>query len=286
MKEISQKEKETLFNFIERTIDMSADDLDEGIGTVYERIVIDEYFKRIKFKYNINTVLETPADGVTGVPGLNSLEFARNGAKVFQANPSQKMLDKAKKIWDKKGLGDFVEFHKSEIDDLPFEDNSFDLVWNYCMFERFEHPEVMLEIMKKVSKKYVMVMTQNFWNLGTFVHWLFHKYHKLEWDHGYTKFMKLSGIKKVLKKADLKILEIGMIDTPPWMDTWDMPLRGEIKKILSPLGMKWNWSIGSGDEKDSKGGTISFFSKIEKWLPRWFNKLQTHHYYVLCEKNS
>ena len=285
MKKITQKEKTTLFNFIERNLNMSSSDLDEGIGTVYERIVIDDYFREIQKKYNITSVLESPADGVTGVPGLNSLEFARNGAKVFLTNPSLKMLDNALLVWKKNNLESLVEFHKTPVDELPFEDDSFDLVWNYCMFERFEYPEVLIEELKRVSKKYVMIMTQNFWNLGTFVHWLFHKYHKLEWDHGHTKFMTFKGIKKIVRKTGLKIIEEGTIDTPPWMDTWDMPLRGEIKTILTPLGFKWEWKIDEQSEKKEKKGTsiISFFANIERYLPKWFNRSQTHHLYVLCE---
>lgn len=288
MKEISTTEKKTLLNFIERNLDMSADDLDEGIGTVYERVVIDEYFRHIQKKYNINTVLETPADGVTGVPGLNSLEFARNGGHVFLTNPSEKMLINAKKVWVKNNLDHLVEFHQAEVDELPYEDNSFDLVWNYCMFERFDHPEVLLEEMKRVSKKYVMVMTQNFYNFGTFVHWLFHQYHDLNWDHGNTELMKFSGIEDKLEKVDLNIIEKGTIDTPPWMDTWDMPLRGEIKTFLNPVGIKWNWNINKETEKkkddSDNGGLISFLAKVEEYLPYWFSVIQTHHLYALTEK--
>ncbi|MEA3476232.1 MAG: class I SAM-dependent methyltransferase [Candidatus Cloacimonadota bacterium] len=288
MNEITQKEKKILLNFIERNLDMSSKDLDEGIGTVYERVVIDKYFRHIQQKYNIETVLETPADGVTGIPGINSLQFARNGAKVFLTNPSKKMLINAQKVWKKNDLAPLVEFHQSEVDELPFKDNSFDLVWNYCMFERFNHPEVLLEEMKRVSQKYVMVMTQNFHNFGTLVHWLFHKYHNLYWDHGHTKLMTFSGIKDNLKKVNLKILEKGTIDTPPWMDTWDMPLRGEIKTFLNPIGVKWNWNINKETQKKEKenerGGLIPFLAKVEEYLPEWFSVIQTHHLYILTKK--
>ena len=289
MKSISDQEKQTLINFIEKNIDMSASDMDEGIGTVYERIVIDKYFDTIVQRFNIKSVLESPADGVTGIPGINSLEFARKGIKVYLTNPSQIMLDNAKKVWKKHRLIDMVELKQAEVDSLPYDDSSHDLVWNYCMFERFEHPEVLLQEMLRVSKKYLLIMTQNFWNMGTFIHWLYHKVHKIEWDHGNKHLMTFKGIKKALSLFELDIIDEGAIDTPPWMDTWDMPLRGEIKKILSPLGFQWEWKVKTGKvttpEKNKKG-LIGHLADIEYSLPYWFNKFQTHHLYILCQKRE
>jgi hypothetical protein len=288
MKVITDQEKKTLIEFIERNIDMSASDMDEGIGTVYERIVIDRYFDSLMDRFSIDSVLESPADGVTGIPGINSLEFARKGKQVFLTNPSDLMLENASRVWEKHGLRDMVEFTKAEVDSLPYPDAKFDLVWNYCMFERFEYPEVLVKEMLRVSGKYLMIMTQNFWNLGTFVHWIYHKVHKLKWDHGHKPLMTFKGIRKCLRSFDLEIVEEGAIDTPPWMDTWDMPLRGEIKKILSPLGFKWEWKVESEDkpEKEQKKGIIDHLADVENNLPEWFNCFQTHHLYILCRKKK
>ena len=76
---ITSKERDTVLRFIERNVRVAPRDLDEGIGTVYERVVIDDYFRDLQKRCNLKNILENPADGVTGVPGMNSLEFARNG---------------------------------------------------------------------------------------------------------------------------------------------------------------------------------------------------------------
>lgn len=285
---IPNREKEVLLRFIERNVKNGPDpnNPDEGIGTVYERIVIDEYFRKIQDRYKLKSVIESPADGVTGVPGINSLEFAKHGqARVVLCNPSQLMIDGARVVWEKKKLMDYVDFIKCEIDSLPLADDSFDLAWNYCMFERFSNPEIIVRELKRVSRKYVMVMTQNKNNLGTLVHWIYHRFNDLEWDHGSTKLMSMPAIKKVFKDNDLEIIETGTIDTPPWLDTWDMPLRGELKGLLGRFGMKWEWKNekqASGSAADSK--LIKFSVWLEKNLPDWFAKSQTHHYYVLARK--
>src|SRR3954468_5747717 len=76
---LDTSDRETLIRFVERNVTLAPRDMDEGIGTVYERVLIDEYLKRLQVTHSIQTVLESPADGVTGVPGVMSLEFARNG---------------------------------------------------------------------------------------------------------------------------------------------------------------------------------------------------------------
>lgn len=308
---IPQKERETLIKFIERNVSVAPRDLDEGIGTVYERVVIDDYFKDLQARRNIRTVLEHPADGVTGVPGMNSLLFARNGARVTMSNPSQLMLDGAHAVWEKQGLLDHAEFHRCEVDQIPFEDNSFDLVWNYCMFERFLDPSPVVSEMKRVSSRYVLLMTQNVYNWGTMFHKVYHTIGDLEWDHGYGPQMTFPAIRKALRQQGMHLLEEGTVDIPPWLDTWDMPLRGVLKQLLGAVGMKWEWKIstphgvpasghaspngnGTGNghhhphphnpKKRTDSGVVNFVRDIENNLPDWFRKYQAHHLYVLAEK--
>jgi SAM-dependent methyltransferase len=290
MPQISPVERQLLKSFIARNTALAPVDLDEGIGTVYERRLIDAYLLKLMRDYGVRNVLETPADGVTGVPGINSLEFARHGARVVLANPVPAMLEKAAMVWNKQGLRDQAEFHHAEADSLPFQDNEFDLVWNFCMFERFDPPDTVLAEMARVAKGYVMIMNQNYRNWGTPVHKLYHKWADLEWDHGYVPLMSQEAIVEAMGRTGLKVLEVGYIDTPPWMDTWDMPLRGALKGVLGKLGMTWEWKSNQKPLADNKAtGTgqeqmLKLFTWVEHNLPEWFAKSQTHHYYVLGKK--
>lgn len=288
MKIIAQQEKDTLTDFIERNVRFSSDveSLDEGIGTIYERTVMDTLFRNLITNYKIKKLLEHPADGVTGIPGINSLEFARQGCRVYITNPSELMLDKAVKVWKKKNLIKFLNVKKCEIDKIPYPKNYFDLVWNFCIFERFHNPETILKEMKRVSKRYLLIITQNKYNFGTFIHKIYHFLLKKKWDHGFEQFMTVDKIIQSFKKCGLEVITFGAIDTPPWVDTWDMPLRGKIKKILSPFGLKWEWNSKNSSKK--KTGYYPLLLKFLIWLegniPDWFNLFQTHHLYVLGRK--
>jgi SAM-dependent methyltransferase len=280
-------DRDTLVRFVERNVTVAPRDMDEGIGTVYERILIDEYLRRLQTKLEIKSVLESPADGVTGVPGVMSLEFARNGAAVALTNPVQSMLDGAREVWKKGEFIDRVTLVNCEVDATPLPDNSFDLVWNYCMFERFADPGALVSEMKRVSRRYVMIMTQNFYNFGTPFHKVYHAISGMEWDHGYGSQMTMRAIRRAVLDQGLKIEEEGEIDIPPWVDTWDMPLRGAMKQILSAVGKKWEWKIDS-ETHDSGGASssriVNFVRDVELNLPQWFRRSQAHHLYILARK--
>lgn len=283
---IDERERDSLMRFIERNVSVAPRDLDEGIGTVYERVVIDDYFRRLQADRGIRTVLESPADGVTGVPGINSLVFARNGGAVWLANPSQAMLDGARAVWERQGLIDRVRFARCEVSDTSFDDDSFDLVWNYCMFERFRDPGPLVAEMKRVSRRHVLIMTQNVRNFGTAFHKVYHTACGLEWDHGYGEQMTLGAIRRALVAQGLRVEEEGTVDIPPWLDTWDMPLRGTLKQLLARVGRRWEWSLdaqgGSGDRGASRA--VRVVRCLEANLPGWFRRSQAHHLYVLARK--
>lgn len=297
MPQISPVERQLLRNFIARNTAVAPLDLDEGIGTVFERRMIDQYLRHLHFDRQVNSVLETPADGVTGVPGINSLEFARLGVPVTLANPVQAMLDKAEQVWVRQGLRPYASFRHAECDALPFGDNEFDLVWNFCMFERFDPPDTVVAEMARVSRGYVMIMNQNYRNWGTPVHKLYHNLANLEWDHGYLPLMSMEAIEACFGRLGLQVVEKGCIDSPPWMDTWDMPMRGALKGLLGRLGLRWEWrsrpkQVEAADAQSaavnpsSNSKALDLFEWVEKNLPEWFARSQTHHYYVLGRKLS
>jgi SAM-dependent methyltransferase len=292
MKVDAVRDREVMLQFIERNVSVAPRDLDEGIGTVYERVVIDDYLRQLQTTRDIHTVLENPADGVTGVPGLMSLEFARNGGEVWLANPSQNMLDGARSVWEREGLVNRGHFTKCEVDGTPFDNDSFDLVWNYCMFERFGDPAPLVAEMKRVSKRYVMLMTQNVFNLGTVFHKIYHAMEHQDWDHGHDGQMTMPAIRRALRQQGMHIELEGTVDVPPWLDTWDMPLRGELKQLLAHIGARWQWRMeptsvsesSSARTKNSVPRTIGFVREVENSLPTWFRLFQAHHLYILARK--
>lgn len=280
------KDEKLFSKFLERNLPSMAPTFDEGIGIASERYFVACLQKKILQKYKIKSVLETPSDGLMGIPGMNSVFFARGGAKVTLASPSEKLILNAKKFWKELGLLKKVDFVTDKNYKYPFKKRGYDLVWNYCIFERFDK-DFLLPKMINLSKKYVLIITQNKFNWGYPIHRLYHRKNKMVWDHGYSKLMDMFYLKRLFKKSGLKIIESGCVDIPPWLDTFDMHTRGLGKKLVRGDN-KWYWSsLQKGDlNKLSKSRLIRFLDFFRKILFFPLNYIFAHHFYILAKKGG
>jgi hypothetical protein len=155
------------------------------------------------------------------------------------------------------------------------------------MFERFDPPDTVLAEMARTAR-HVLIMNQNYRNWGTPVHKLYHRLANLDWDHGYLPLMSMEAVVQCMERCGIVVLEAGTIDSPPWMDTWDMPMRGALKGFLGRLGLRWEWRTDKLAKVDgpakSDSQPLRLFEWVERNLPDWFARSQTHHYYVLGRK--
>ncbi|MDQ7798731.1 MAG: methyltransferase domain-containing protein [Candidatus Edwardsbacteria bacterium] len=253
---------------------------DEGFGTKFERHMMGKLLQGVAYKYDLCSVLESPADGVTGIPGANSLPLSGIVTKpVGLTNPSDLLLMYARETWAKRGLSDRMQTTQASVDKLPYDSGSFDLAWSFCMLERFRDPVSYLREISRVSNRLVLMVTLNHDNHGTWLHKIYHNATGLEWDHGDFDMMALPGIRRSFERSGIEVIATGAVDVPPTWDTWDMPLGGEISKIAGLFGRKWEWKAAPA--KSRKGFLLSLFEWIEDNLPVWFKVLNAHHLYVL-----
>lgn len=281
---------------------------DEGYGTAYERYALNRFIAQLVHKYGILKILEMPANGVMGIPGINSLGFAELGCEVTVAHPSKAFLENANRIWDALGLD--AHFVKSHWINSEFDDNSFDLVWNFCVYGHFKDPKRVIQEMVRVTRRYICIQFQNIANPGFFIHRLHHRLQKEPWNHGEPGKMNISAVMNIASEAGSKIVEIGGIDMPPWPDIplnlketihWKRNSSG-LKRAVNTgynteLGLQgvlteWNETIRNtrGFEKVSgkKERILRLFTiwydSIEKKAPLWVKTVYAHHFSILAEK--
>jgi len=267
--------------------------LDEGLGTAYERYVVNYLFYDLVKKYNIKTVLEFPANGILGMPGLNSLIFAKMGCKITLINNSKKTLKDFSKLWHAFNLN--ANYVQSDYKKTNLKNNSYDLVYGFCTFEHFSNPEEYIKEMVRLSKKYVLLFVQNNYNPGMYLHKLQHKINGQIWDHGECKKMNAKTILNYLPTLNLKILNVSGIDMPPWPDI-NVKLKksykdynpNKLKRQLDNRLLEKKLSDISNN-KDFKG-VIKLFKKwyflIERKIPGIIKIYLAHHPYVLAIKND
>lgn len=277
--------------------------LDEGKGTAYERYATNKLIKRIVEAYKIKSVLELPANGVMGIPGLKSLLFAKLGCEVTLINPSKKAIDEMKQIWDLLELkatfiiGDYIKT------DLP--DNSFDLVWNFCVFEHFDNPSEVIKEMCRLSKGYIFLEIQNIFNLGIYIHSLYHKLTNEVWDHGSRKKMNYHDVAELIRANSMEIVKIGGCDMPPVPDLnmkigeikdekQDFTLYGQDFRRLRPsvklkeiekIKQEWQQKAEETTYPWWMNVLIIWYYLIESCSPEWIRIFLSHHPYLIGKKN-
>ncbi|MHC1636019.1 MAG: class I SAM-dependent methyltransferase [Candidatus Methanospirareceae archaeon] len=270
---------------------------DEGYGTAYERFAFDNFVASMIKRYKISKVLEMPADGIMGIPGIKSMIFARGGCEVTVAHPSKRILKDAKEIW--KAFGLEAEFVRSYWINSPFKNNSFDLVWNFCVYEHFRNHKAVVEEMLRITRKYIFIEIQNVFNIGFLVHRLYHFLRREPWDHGKLRRMKINDLERVIKEAKADIVEIGATDMPPWPDinikAEEMlkggrgkenekrdEIRPEVK--LKPIDKLLEDISKPEDNSNSILYLFNIWYNLERRTPTFLKKFFAHHPYVIAKK--
>ncbi len=100
------------------------DDFNEGLGTNYERFILHGHFEKIKRRYSVQSVLEAPSFGMTGISGINSMWWAMQGVPVTVMDDNQERLDLITRVWKDVSLKVELVFRK-DFNSLPFADGRF-----------------------------------------------------------------------------------------------------------------------------------------------------------------
>ncbi len=266
-------------------------DYNEGLGLVYERLVLNDYLDYLLKAYNIQTVLEAPLFGMAGVSGINSVHLAQQGCEVTLVDVHAERLEGIKRIWRELNLPCRFILHE-DLTHLPFDDDTFDLAWEWAALWYLPDAAALLAELARVSKHLVFVAMPNKLQMG---YWL-RKYlvDKEFFETVDERWVNMGLIKRTLKEQELKIIAEGVLDVPPWPDTV-MPAA----ELLRRLGIKskklerqfsgddWQWStmdyyLGKRPElKDIING-YAFLERSP--LPWRLKVIWAHHRYVLGSK--
>src|SRR5438876_10852436 len=208
-------------------------DHNEGLGLVYERIVLNDCLLRRKRKHEVSTVLEAPLFGMAGVSGINSVALAQARCEITLLDDNFERLEGVRRLWRTLGLDERATFMRQcDFSKLPFADGSFDLVWAWAALWHVPDAHALLNEMARVSRRLVFVAMPNRSQPGYIL-----RRFLLEPDFFKTvnaAWANIARVKKVLHAAGLAIVAEGVLDVPPWPDTV-MPAA----LVLQKLGIRW-----------------------------------------------
>jgi SAM-dependent methyltransferase len=265
-------------------------DYNEGLGVVYERLVLNDYLDRLVDRYAIRTVLEAPLYGMAGVSGINSVQLARRGCEVTLVDGVAERLEGVERIWHELRLPVRCVCHE-DFARLPFDDGEFDMAWEWAGLWYLPDAAGLLRELARVSRKIVFVAMPNPLQVGYLLRK--HLIDRAFFGTVDERWTSMGAIKRVLRAAGVRLVEEGVMDVPPWPDTV-MPAAEVLKRLgissrrLSQQfsGERWAWSTMAyylGQQPELRERVMKYAWLDRARLPWQLKLIWAHHRYVLGE---
>ena len=256
----------------------------EGLGTTYERFILHRYFERIKKRYAVQTLLEAPSFGMTGLSGINSLWWALRGARVTVVDNNPERIKFIKSAWEALSLNAAFLCEQSGYAALPFHDNSFDMGWNFAALWVVPGLEKFLNELTRVSRNVVFICIPNRFNILNKLKPVPKRNHSVLYEQN----MNPEKITEIMLRLKWQVREQGFFDVPPWpdiaMNKEDLFYHIGLKGLAGRLKKREGNSICildyfKGTKKEMKREVLRY-AFLEN-TPMFFKKCWAHHQYLI-----
>lgn len=261
---------------------------DEGLGSSYERVVINNKLESLVKQFDLNSCLETPSFGFTGLSGINSMWLSKLGLKTKVIDNDKQRLELISKIWDDVNLPVDLIF-QDNLDLIKLEDKSVDFAWNYSSLWFVNDLDTFLHELDRTVSKIIMFCVPNRSGLG----YLSQKYIsgvKLRNFLNEENIIPKYFISK-MRKLGWDLIEKSYFDCPPWPDIG----MGK-EELLQKFGL--GFLINKKQDKPPinivnyyKGNDPNFidnmfdYTWLEKIAPDFIKFFWAHHKYYIFKRN-
>ena len=258
---------------------------DEGLGSSYERVVLNNFLKKIIKHFRIDSILEAPSFGFTGLSGINTLEPAINGIEVSLLDHDNERIELIRKVWLEAGKICNIKYVEN-YSHLPFMSHVFDLSWNFSAIWFVKDLENFINELNRVTKKVIIFCIPNVSGIG----YLSQEYFGRQEIADFLQVENLSPdyFGDQLEKLGWQLLDSNYIDCPPWpdigmpkekfLDKFGISIRKE--KESDPLTIM-DMYTGVNPEFDVEMMKYYWF---EHYAPGFVKKFWAHHKYFIFVK--
>lgn len=264
---------------------------DEGLGSSYERIILNGLLSEVIREYEIKSILETPSFGFTGLSGINLVQAAQDGVKVSLEDDQEQRLEQIRALWDDLGLP-----LKSRLNPgfghLDYPDRSIDMAFNFSALWFVDDLALFLKELARVSSKLIFLSVPNRSGIGykgQLKGYTKDKYPQLKPAH-----IDPASIIHLMKKEGWTLLRKGYFDCPLWPDIgmskeeflmkhcMICKVLGKCKVPIKKAGKAplCIMDYYKGNDPDFPQRMLKF-SALERFAPDSFKQYWAHHYYLI-----
>ena len=265
----------------------------EGLGSSYERIVLNDLLLATAAKYDAQSVLESPSFGFTGISGINLVALADAGLEVTLEDDNTHRLELIRNLWRTLDRS-FTARHNPGFKRLDYPDQAFDLSVSFSALWFVPDLNSFLRELSRVTSKAIFISVPNRAGLG----------YKMQLkDYSAAKYPDLRldnidppSIIRLLKALGWKLAESGCFDCPPWPD-----IGMTKEELLAKWLPQWLLPKKLARPKQDDGEAISILSHylgddpgfdermrayqwLEKAAPEALKRVWAHHFRMVFER--
>jgi hypothetical protein len=260
----------------------------EVFGVTYDRYVLLKLHGLMVRQLGLKSVVEMPSHGAKAAGSLYSIGFGLSGCRVTLVNPEMDMIYG----WEELGIRDRLHTRQDiSVYNTPFVKGEFDLAWNFVTWTELGDPRTYLSEMKRIARRYILLVTCNNFQPGYPWHRLIHKLYGFPWTHGQVKYNHVTRVKKMFREKGIEVMEYGAIDTPGWPDPSgprDIRLHkkyGTSDTGPSPRKPDWDVPIIEYAKSGRYPGWMRALGRWDMTFRRGIFKLPLSHlFYILGKK--
>ena len=258
----------------------------EGLGSSYERIILNELLARLTTSYDIGSALETPAFGFTGLSGINLAMLAKMGCQSSIEDHDPKRLALIEELWQSLNLPLNTKLNKG-YQALDYPDNSFDLGFNFSALWFTDDLACFLSEFCRVCRKAILICVPNRTGIG--YNMQIKDYNAVKYPSLKPGHIDLKSIKYLMQKNSWSLVEESYIDCPPWFDIgmskelfFSKLTHRKLDEVSITAPQKTVSILPYYQEEDpSFKSRMLRYDFVERYAPQLFKRLWAHHYYLL-----
>jgi len=260
----------------------------EGLGSSYERIVLNLLLMRLHERYGFSKALETPAFGFTGLSGINLVALAQAGCAVSLEDSDEERLGLIRGTWQELGLP-LCSRLNPDFTQLDYPDGNFDFAFNFSAIWFVKDLSLYISELCRVTDGAILICVPNQDGIG--FKGQLKGYSAEQYPQLTPSYIDPASIIHLMRCQGRQLVEWDYIDCPPWPDigmTKEDFARGLIgqgssqktKPELKPEDALSIMPYYKGEDPDFAQRMLKLYP-FEKLAPRYFKRYWAHHMYYL-----
>ncbi len=257
----------------------------EGLGSSYERIILNDLLLKTAKAYHIESALEVPAFGFTGLSGINLAALGKEGIAISLEDHDERRLAYIRELWQNELKIPLKTMLNSSYRQLCYPDASFDLGFNFSALWFVQDLPAFISEFCRVCRKAILICVPNRDGIGYKMQikdYSPEAYPELKPQH-----IMPAAVTTLMRRNGWQLRSQGYIDCPPWPDIGMDKERflGKLLKREAPQPKPATAPVSIlpyyRDEDPTFARRMRRYALVERTAPNAFKKYWAHHYHLL-----